>query len=143
MNTNTELTTSTNRFIKTKKVGTIIGITAVLLTLAGCSSEPTPPPTANNPISVKEADYEQYYTQLPGHDVIISCFEDGFGQTRVLTCFEVPNDIPQNQIKNFDTLGFGNINFVDAGQGVTVACIEDGWGKTRVLTCFNFNQNSY
>lgn len=123
---------------KSKALLGALAAAAVSLALAGCSSTPPTPPTPDKPISVEETGYEHYSTRLPNLDVIVTCFEDGSGGTRVLSCFEGPKDISEDEIVDFETLGFSSLRYVDAGQGITVACIEDGSGKTSVLTCFTF-----
>lgn len=121
---------------KPKAIAAILGAAAMLLTLAGCSSTPPAPSTPDKPISIEEAGYEHYSTRLPSLDVIVTCFEDGSGGARVLSCFEGPKDMPEDEIVDFETLGFSSLRYVDAGQGTTVACIEDGSGTASVLTCF-------
>lgn len=126
----------------TKSFG-LAGATAILLAgLTGCAGgysyeEPTPP-NPEAPISVESAGYESYHTQLPHLDVNVTCFEDGVGKRRVLSCFEGSKDIPEDELRGFETLGFSSLQYVDAGNGVTVACIEDGAGKSRVMSCFPF-----
>lgn len=126
---------------KLKALAGALGAAAILLTLVGCGGTPVPA-DPEKPISVEEAGYEEYYTQLPGLDVNVGCFEHGSGNTRVLTCFEASKDIPKDELLDFDTLGFSKLSFVDASRGDTLACIEDGSGKTSVLTCFTFESES-
>lgn len=110
------------------------------MALAGCrsglSSAPVEPPTPENPVSIEDAGYGQYYTQLPDSDLIVQCFERGAGKSRVLTCFKGSQDIPKDELREFAALNFSKLSYVDAGGGVTVACIADGMGKRSVLTCF-------
>ncbi len=108
-----------------------------LLVLTGCSGYEYSPPSPETPVEIEALKYEVSYIKMP-NGIIITCFEDGAYNDRVLTCHEGSQDYSNDEVIPVEDSIY-SLSYVKTDREL-LACFEGGAYNDRVLSCFPYEK---